>query len=160
MLCSEASIYLGWRYTCRKCADSYNHGVGEAKTKPKLMRPQASPNSRKTDDLNFCLTRRCPRFFTLATCMCLAGQDGHHLQSNRRPGHAIRQAYGRQMHSAAKVPHFTTARCQTMFTENGRWWAIKDSEFLPSENALADSYNGWMKKASGMIPTTLWQACT
>ena len=63
MLCGEASIYLGWRYTCRKCANSYNHGVGEAKTKPKLMRPQASPNSRKTDDLNFCLIRRRPWFF-------------------------------------------------------------------------------------------------
>ena len=69
MLCSEASIYLGWRYACRKCTDSYNHEMGEAKTKPKLG------SSRRT--------------------------SGHEATG-------ISQLAG-----------------------NGRWWAIKDTEFLP-----------------------------
>ena len=75
MLCGQTSIYLGWRYACRKCTDSYNHEMGEAKTKPKL-----------------CSSR---------------GTSGHEATSI------------------------------SQLAENGPWWAIKDSEFLPHSTAPA-----------------------
>ena len=37
--------------------------------------------------------------------MYLAGQDGHDLQSGSKPGHPIRQTYGRPTESGSKVPH-------------------------------------------------------